>query len=161
VAFLLTGDWGHAEDLVQTALANCYRRWPRIVAGGAEESYVRAAMVNAFISSTRKRRFRELVTFAPPDRSGRDELHVVDDRDLLRRALRRLTPRTRAAVVLRYYADLSEQDTAAVMSCSAGNVKRLSADGLRRLRDYLATAAATTVTGDSGTPAATTSRKGQ
>jgi RNA polymerase sigma-70 factor (sigma-E family) len=161
VAFLLTGDWGHAEDLVQSTLANCYRRWPRIVAGGAQESYVRAAMVNAYISATRRRRFRELVTLAPPERGGGDEAHVVDDRDLLRRALRLLTPRTRAAVVLRYYVDLSEQETAAVMSCSVGNVKRLSSDGLRRLRDHLAPAAAATVTGDHPTSATTTAQKGR
>lgn len=137
VAYLLTGDWGHAEDLVQTALATCYRHWPKLVATGGEEAYVRMAMVNAHISAGRRRRFRELITFRLPERAGADDTRSVDDRDLLRRALRRLPPRTRAAVVLRHYAGLSEADAAIAMSCSVGNIKRLSSQGLQRLREYL------------------------
>jgi RNA polymerase sigma-70 factor (sigma-E family) len=137
IAYLLTGDWGEAEDLVQTALAHCYRRWPRIVAGGAELPYVRKAIVNAHISNVRRRRIRELATFPLPDREQPGEaIGSADDRDLLRRALRRLPPRARAAVVLRHYADLSEEQAAEAMSCSTGNVKRLTADGLRLLRAY-------------------------
>src|SRR4051794_39636494 len=60
---LLAGDRGQGEDLVQTALATCYRHWPRIVDGGREEGYVRAAIVNAHLSSIRRRRVREIVTF--------------------------------------------------------------------------------------------------
>lgn len=136
VAFLLTGDWGEAEDLVQSALATCYRHWSRVVAGGAELPYVRKAIVNAHISTVRRRRIRELITFAVPDRAQDSGTGALDDRDLLRRALRRLPPRTRTAVVLRHYSDLSEEETAAVMSCSIGNVKRLTADGLRLLKAY-------------------------
>lgn len=137
VAFLLAGDWGEAEDLVQSALATCYRHWSRVVAGGAELPYVRKAIVNAHISTVRRRRFRELVTFTVPDRAEDSGAGALDDRDLLGRALRRLPPRTRTAVVLRYYSDLSEREVAAMMSCSVGNVKRLAADGLRLLRTYL------------------------
>jgi RNA polymerase sigma-70 factor (sigma-E family) len=136
-AFLLTGDRGEAEDLVQTALATCYRHWPRVVSGGREDAYVRAAVLNAHISSTRRRRLREIVTFELPERAQRDDVGASDDRDLLRRALRRLPARTRAAVVLRHYSQLSEAEAAAVMSCSVGNVKRLTFQGLRQLREYL------------------------
>ncbi len=136
VAYLIAGDWGEAEDLVQSALANCYRHWPRIVAGGAELAYVRKAILNAHLSSVRRRRLREIVTFAVPEHAQEAGSHPSDDRDLLRRALSRLPQRSRTAVVLRHYADLSEQETAAAMSCSVGNVKRLTADGLRRLRAY-------------------------
>jgi RNA polymerase sigma-70 factor (sigma-E family) len=153
VAFLLTGDRGDAEDLVQTALATCYRHWPRIVAGGHEEAYVRAAVVNAHISSVRRRRFREIVTFQLPERADRDDLVASDDRDLLRRALGRLPARTRVAVVLRHYTQLSEAETASVMACSIGNVKRLTHQGLRQLREHL-TAAGTLPgrVGDAPTP---------
>lgn len=137
VAYLLTGDRGQAEDLVQTALATCYRHWPRICGGGGEDAYVRAAVVNAHLSSVRRRRLREVVTFQLPERAEPDVLHASDDRDLLRRALRRLPARTRAAVVLRHYSQLSEAETAAVMSCSVGNVKRLTSMGLRQLREQL------------------------
>ena len=137
VAYLLTGDRGNAEDLVQTALATCYRHWPRVVAGGREEAYVRTAVVNAHISNTRKRRFREVVTFQLPERTGDDAIGTSDDRDLLRRALRRLPPRTRAAVVLRHYTQLTETEAASVMSCSVGNIKRLTFQGLRQLREHL------------------------
>jgi RNA polymerase sigma-70 factor (sigma-E family) len=136
VAFLLTGDRGNAEDLVQTALASCYRHWPRVVAGGHEEAYVRAALVNTHISSVRRRRIREIMTFQPPERATDDTLGVCDDRDVLRRALRRLPPRARAAVVLRHYTGLSEAETATAMSCSVGNVKRLTSQGLQKLREH-------------------------
>ena len=137
VAFLLTGDRGDAEDLVQTALASCYRHWPRIVAGGSEDAYVRAAVVNAHLSTVRRRRIREVLTFQLPERAGKNDLDAFDDRDMLRRALKRLPPRCRAAVVLRHYTQLSEAEVASVMSCSVGNVKRLNSDGLRRLREQL------------------------
>ena len=137
VAFLLTNDRGEAEDLVQTALTRCYRHWPRVVAGGWEEAYVRAAIVNGHISNVRRRRFREIVTFQLPERADHDVFGACDDRDLLRRALRRLPARTRAAVVLRHYVQLSEAETASAMSCSVGNVKRLTFQGLRQLREDL------------------------
>ncbi|WDZ86607.1 SigE family RNA polymerase sigma factor [Micromonospora cathayae] len=137
VAYLMTGDWNAAEDLVQAALERCFRVWTRVVAGGAEDAYVRRTMVNLYLNTVRRRRFRELLTFRVPERAYVDDQHRVDDRDLLWRALRRLPPRTRTAVVLRHYEGLSEEATAVVMSCSVGNVKRLTADGLRRLRGYL------------------------
>ena len=140
VAYLMTGDWNTAEDLVQAALERCFHHWERAVAGGAEDAYVRRAMVNLHINVVRRQRFRELLTFRVPERPETDDQNQrVDDRDLLHRALRRLPPRARTAVVLRHYEGLSEDATAVAMSCSVGNVKRLTADGLRRLRDHLPT----------------------
>ncbi|MCM4084257.1 SigE family RNA polymerase sigma factor [Paractinoplanes hotanensis] len=137
VAYLMTGDWNTAEDLVQAALERCLRHWSRVVADGAEDAYVRRTMVNLHINAIRRQRVRELLTFQVPDRAGADDHRRVDDRDQLYRALRRLPARTRTAVVLRHYEGLSEDATATAMSCSVGNVKRLTADGLRTLRGYL------------------------
>jgi RNA polymerase sigma-70 factor (sigma-E family) len=137
LATLLADDRGQGEDLVQTALASCYRHWPRIVAGGREDGYVRAAVVNAHLSSVRRRRLREIVSFQVPERAEADALERLDERDGLRRALRRLPARTRTAVVLRHYTQLSEAETATVMSCSVGNVKRLTSMGLQQLREQL------------------------
>ncbi|MGF1427884.1 SigE family RNA polymerase sigma factor [Kitasatospora sp. LaBMicrA B282] len=136
---LLTGDHGLAEDLLQTALANCYRRWDQATSQGREEAYVRAAIVNTHISSVRRRRLQEILTLHLPE-VGRDEpssSSAIDDRDLLRRALAALAPRTRAAVVLRHYVGLSEQEAALTMACSVGNIKRLSSRGLAQLRASL------------------------
>jgi RNA polymerase sigma-70 factor (sigma-E family) len=137
VAFLLTGDRGHAEDLAQTALATCYRHWPRIMVG-SRKAYVRTAVVNAHISNVRRRRLRETVTETWLEVATVDDaVGTADNRDLLRRALHQLPPRTRAAVVLRHYAQLSEIEAASAMSCSVGNIKRLTFQGLRQLREIL------------------------
>ena len=132
---VLTGDRGKAEDLLQTALANCYRHWSRAVAHGREEGYVRTAIVNAHISSSRKRRFQEILTHCESEHDGgRDPSETISQRDLLRRLLSELAPRTRAAVVLRHYVGLTEQETADTLHCSVGNVKALTSRGLRQLR---------------------------
>ena len=132
---VLTGDRGKAEDLLQTALANCYRHWSRAVASGHEEGYVRTAIVNTHISAARKRRFQEILTHRLPDRDGgRDLAETISQRDLLRRLLDELAPRTRAAVVLRHYVGLTEQETADTMRCSVGTVKALTFRGLKQLR---------------------------
>jgi RNA polymerase sigma-70 factor (sigma-E family) len=139
LASLLTRDRGHAEDLVQTALAGCYRQWPKVMQGGREDAYVRTAVVNAYLSSVRRKRFKEILTFQLPDRSTENVHEPTEQRDLLRRALQELAPRARTAVVLRHYSQLSEAETAAMMSCSVGNVKRLTSDGLRELRKQMTT----------------------
>src|SRR5687768_14226639 len=88
VAYLMTGDWNSAEDLVQVALERCLPHWSRVAADGAEDAYVRRAMVNLHINAIRRQRFRELLTFQVPDRAGADDDHRrVNDRDLLYRAL--------------------------------------------------------------------------
>jgi RNA polymerase sigma-70 factor (sigma-E family) len=103
LAFLLTGDHGTAEDLVQTALLKAYRHWQRVAAAGEPEAYVRRILVNQRVSWWRRRRIEEL-PLADSDRFvGRgDESDGVVERDRLWRALHRLPPRTRAVIVLRY-----------------------------------------------------------
>ncbi|AUG77004.1 hypothetical protein CFP65_2152 [Kitasatospora sp. MMS16-BH015] len=134
---LLTNDRGLAEDLLQTALAKCYRHWDRVSEQGYEEGYVRTAIVNTHISSVRKRRLKEILTFQLPEHGGAAPDHSVEERDLLRRALAALAPRTRSAVVLRHYLGLSEIEAAQNMGCSVGNVKRLTSRGLDQLRQAM------------------------
>jgi RNA polymerase sigma-70 factor (sigma-E family) len=137
MARLLTG--GHraeAEDLLQGAYERAYRRWGRISRRADPERYVRQILVNA--SADRWRRLRRhpetslLVTGADPGTA--DTAAAVADRDLLLRGLASLPPRQRAVLVLRYFEDLSEAQTATMLGCSVGTVKSQAARGLARLR---------------------------
>ncbi len=149
--WLLTGDWPAAEDLVQTALAAAWPRWgslgqapePRGAWGvwgdgfppGAE-AYVRKIMVNTFLRWRKRRWNGEIATASLPELSAYgDAFAQVDSRAALTAALDRLPARQRAAVVLRYFADLTEAQTAQVMGCSVGAVKAHAAKALARLRD--------------------------
>ena len=135
LAVLLAGDRGHAEDLVQTALMRTYRHWDRVSGRGDPTAYVRRAVVTAHTSWRRRLPSTEQVVESVPDRPG--PVDPRDDDEELRAALRTLPPRMRAAVVLRYYADLSEQQTAEAMGCSASAVNTQTARGLARLRVLL------------------------
>jgi RNA polymerase sigma-70 factor (ECF subfamily) len=133
-AYLLVGDRGHAEDLVQTVLAKMWAVWPR-VADQAPEAYARRVLTNAATSWWRRRWHGERATETLPDvPADRDLAGSVAERLALGEALRQLPARQRAAVVLRFAEDLSELDTAAVMGCSVGNVKALTSRGLAALR---------------------------
>jgi RNA polymerase sigma-70 factor (sigma-E family) len=138
LARLLTG--GHraeAEDLLQGAFERAYRRWGRISRRGDPERYVRQMLVNASVDRWRRlRRHPEtalVVAGAGP--GAADATAAVADRDLLLRGLAALAPRQRAVLVLRYYEDLSEAQTAATLCCSVGTVKSQAARGLARLRE--------------------------
>jgi RNA polymerase sigma-70 factor (sigma-E family) len=134
-AYLLTGDRGVAEDLVQTALARAYRHWGRVRSTGNPDAYVRRILVNE--RNRWWRRDRDVVTGDLPDRPGPDEPAAVDERDRLWWALRQMPPRTRAVLVLRYWEDLSEADTAELLGCSVGSVKSQASRGLRRVAALL------------------------
>ena len=136
-AYLLTGDWQHAEDLLQTALAKVYRAWGRLRDHENVDAYVRRVMVNTQTSRWRRAWKAEHVTGSLPDRPGPDEVGARDDRDRLRRALLTLPARQRAVVVLRHYEDMSEAEVARVLGCSVGTVKSQCARGLAKLRDAL------------------------
>jgi RNA polymerase sigma-70 factor (sigma-E family) len=140
LAVLLTGDRGHAEDLVQTALMACYRHWPRIVRNGTPSAYVRRALVTTQISWRRRLSSTEQVMEDLPERAA--PFAELDEDEELRDALRDLPARMRAAVVLRYFEDLSEKRTAELMGCSPSTVNTQTARGLKRLRASLATPAA-------------------
>jgi RNA polymerase sigma-70 factor (sigma-E family) len=139
VAALLTGDWHAAEDLVQASLVKLYRAWPGVdQVDGDPDAYLRRIMINTQRSWWRARWRREAPVAALPDGPGQGE--DADQRALavsIRQALRRLSPRQRAVLVLRYYEDLPEAEIASLLGCSAGTVKAHAHRGLRALRAVL------------------------
>ncbi|MEU8180200.1 SigE family RNA polymerase sigma factor [Micromonospora sp. NPDC049044] len=133
-AYLLTGDWATAEDLLQTALTKTYLAWKRLGGIEAVESYARRVMVNTSTSWWRRRWHGERPTEVLPERAGVDEISQQLDRDLLWRHLRELPGRQRAVLVLRYYEDMSEAQTAAMLDISPGTVKSQASRALATLR---------------------------
>jgi RNA polymerase sigma-70 factor (sigma-E family) len=134
VAYLLAGGHADAEDLLQNALVKVAARWRRVAQIGDPEAYLRKVLYHEHIQSWRRRR-REVLTTEPPEPGRRpDEAEAVVRRTVLESALGRLTRRQRAVLVLRYFEDLSEVETAAVLGCSVGNVKSQTSHALRRLR---------------------------
>jgi RNA polymerase sigma-70 factor (sigma-E family) len=124
----LTGDEHRGADLVQDALVRVLPRWDRIKAEDPE-GYVRRVMVNRNISVWRSRR-RERLTDEPPESGSAD----AERDDALWAALRRLPPGQRTVIALRYLADRTETQTAALMGCSVGTVKSQASDAMRALR---------------------------
>lgn len=136
-ACLLTGDRREAEDLLQAAFERTLRRWGRSSLRDPE-AYVRTAMINAARSRWRPRRFHMVSVAEPPERAaGADPVDTAWRRDELFAALRKLPSGQRAMVVLRYWLDMSEVETAEVMGCSVGTVKSQASHGIRRLRGLL------------------------
>lgn len=134
-AYLLLGDHAEAEDLVQSALAKTYASWHRVRDLNAATGYARTTLVNTASSWFRRRSWRnERPSASLPDRAHD---HDPTDRTLLVSALAQLPPRQRAAIVLRYYEDLSVAQTAAALGCSEGTVKSQTSDALTRLRALL------------------------
>jgi RNA polymerase sigma-70 factor (sigma-E family) len=137
-AYLLTGDRGEAEDLLQEALLRLSRVWQRVSESASLDAYVRRTMINRRTSQWRRRRIHA-VTVAELPEQGRaaDDATRVSDRDEMWLALASLPPRMRAVLVLRYYEDFSEAETAAVLECSVGTVKSQSSRALDKLRESL------------------------
>ncbi|MDT0274823.1 SigE family RNA polymerase sigma factor [Blastococcus goldschmidtiae] len=132
VAFLLTGDRGLAEDLLQTALLKTSRRWSKLADHRAAYPYVRRVLVTTYASWRRRHRVGEVLTDQLPEHGGAGGEPVPTGRAVA--ALDALPPRMRAVIVLRFYEDLSEADTAAALGCSVGSVKSQASRGLARLR---------------------------
>ena len=134
--WLLTGDWPSAEDLVQTALAAAWPQWTSLTRQDAPELYVRKIMVNTYLRWRRRRWNGEVATGRLPElQACGDVFAQVDARQALIAALDRLPARQRAVVVLRYFADQTESQTAAAMGCSVGAVKSHASKALAKLRD--------------------------
>jgi RNA polymerase sigma-70 factor (sigma-E family) len=127
-AYLLTDNPHDAEDLVQSALVKVVPKWGRIK--DHPEPYVRKVLARESVSRWRGRRWREVTTDVVPETTHHDST----DRISLLEDLRRLSPRQRAVLVLRYYDDLTEADTAAALGISVGSVKSYARDALVRLR---------------------------
>jgi RNA polymerase sigma-70 factor (sigma-E family) len=133
-AYLLTGNQADAEDLVQSALAKTYLAWDRIADRNALDGYVRRAMVNTHISWWRSRRLDEFPTDELPDQAVADHPVNSDMQESLRRAIDRLPQRMRAAVMLRYYDDMTEAEVARALGISRGTVKSTVSRAVARLR---------------------------
>lgn len=137
-AYLVCGDWHHAEDAVQATLIRMYVAWPRIRNGAGLETYARKTVLSVVRDDARRPWRRERPTDRLPDRDVQDRVGQVDERLLLLSALQALPKRQRAAVVLRYFGELSVEDTAEVLGCSPGTVKSQTARGLTALRKIFA-----------------------
>lgn len=138
-AWLLTGNWASAEDLVQTALAATWTHWAS--ARQCPTAYTRQVMNRTYLRWRKRHWTGELATADLPERTESDPADEVAMRRDLQAALARLTPQQRAVVVARYFADLSEADTAAALGCSVAAVKSHTARALARLRAEPAVAA--------------------
>ncbi len=142
-AYLLTGDHGHAEDLVQTTLVKAHRHWAKVQRADSPLAYVRRILVTSHVSWRRRMSTSEQVIETVPDRPGDDLQDRLATTDLVRAALRELSPKARAVVVLRWFEDLTEAETARVLGCSTSTVSTHAARGLATLRRHLdATSAA-------------------
>jgi len=133
-AYLLTGNLADAEDLVQSALAKTFQAWNRIEDHKAIDGYVRRAIVNTHISWWRRRRVDEYPTDEIPDKPVADSSDSSELHDTLQRAIDRLPQRMRAAVVLRYFEDMSEAEVAEVLGVSPGTVKSTVSRAVAKLR---------------------------
>lgn len=127
-AYLLTGNHHDAEDLVQSALIKVVPKWARIKE--SPERYVRQVLARESVNRWRGRRWREVTTDVVPETVRHDSI----DRMALLEELRRLSPRQRAVLVLRYFDDLTEADTAAALGISVGTVKSHTRDAMACLR---------------------------
>ena len=138
LAFLLTGDRAHAEDLVQDAFVRCVGRFGHLRAREAFDAYLRRTIVNLHSSRLRRLRVeREWLSreIGRAKRVGASGLPDVPGREDMWRRLATLPPRQRAVLVLRYYEDLSERETADALRCSVAAVKSLTARATAALRE--------------------------
>jgi RNA polymerase sigma-70 factor (sigma-E family) len=134
-AMSLTGNnQADAEDLVQATLVKTYLAWEKIADAGAQDTYVRRIMVNTHISGWRRRRVDEYPTDELPEEPTDGQVPDCELHEVVRRALDRLPRRMRAAVMLRYYDDMSEPEVAAALGISVGTVKSTVARAVAKLR---------------------------
>lgn len=134
-AWLLTGDWALAQDLVQRALARSWPYWGRIRRGDDPEIYVRRVMLNTWVTWRRRRWRAEEPSGVLADRPDPGDMAAdVASRIAVRQVLAALTDRQRAVVVLRPFDDLPEAHVAQILGCAVGTVKATMSQALARLR---------------------------
>ncbi|MBF9127778.1 SigE family RNA polymerase sigma factor [Plantactinospora sp. S1510] len=149
-AYLLAGDWATAEDLLQTALTKTYLAWKRLGEIEAVEPYARRVLINTATSWWRRRWHGERPTEVLPERPAPDQIEEQLERDRLWRHVRTLPVRQRAVLVLRFYEDMSEAQTAALLDISPGTVKSQTSRALTTLRRRLGAEADIPVTSPDG-----------
>lgn len=136
IAYLLCRDEHRADDVTQTAITRLYVHWRRAQAADDLDRYVRTVLVRCFLNEQRLRWAKVRLTATPPEPPpvpGPD----VETRAVVHTALSRIPPRQRVVLVLRFLCDQPVAEVAEILGCSTGNVKRLTADGLTRLRAQL------------------------
>ncbi|GCD90601.1 SigE family RNA polymerase sigma factor [Nocardioides sp. LS1] len=136
-AYLMTGDYQRAEDIVQTALVKVFLRWRRIQSMSQPGAYAKRIVANQTLSWWRRRSSTESVVATLGDRGVPGHEQRVTERDAMWRAVLQLPPRQRAVIVLRYYEDLSEAETAEVLDMAVGTVKSHANAAHRRLATLL------------------------
>ena len=134
LAYLVMGDYQLAQDLVQESLTKTYLAWPRLHDVNNADAYTRRVIVTTSISWRRRRSFSEVPAETLPERGVSDPIQLLPEDEQLWAAVRGLPPRQRTAVVLRFCEDLSEAQTAELMGCSVGSVKRQVSVALGKLR---------------------------
>jgi RNA polymerase sigma-70 factor (sigma-E family) len=132
-----------ADDLVQTALLRCYRSWDKIRRTASPDAYVYRTLVNSFHTQRKRRWHGELATEAVPDEVTPDFADHSAERTTMSQSLDALSDDHRAVLVLRFYADLSEQQTAAALGIPAGTVKSRVSRALAQLSGLLDPAGST------------------
>lgn len=137
IAFLLCQDVHRADDLVQSTVTKLYVHWSKVASATNPDGYARMTLVNCFLAEQRTTWWRRIrvqeVPTELPAPTGADPDVSLDLRD----ALAAVPPRQRTTLVLRFYCDLSVQETAELMRCSTGNVKSQTSRGLAALRRIL------------------------
>jgi RNA polymerase sigma-70 factor (sigma-E family) len=136
MAYVISGDWHRADDLLQQALVKLYVAWPRVRRDGREEAYVRQIMLRAQIDESRRPWRRERATDRLPDHAAREPLGV-EERTVLMAALQRLPDTQRMCVVSRHWLGLSVAETAAELRLPEGTVKSYTSRGLATLQGLL------------------------
>jgi RNA polymerase sigma-70 factor (sigma-E family) len=140
-AYLLCGDWHRADDIVQTAIAKLYVHWNKAKRASFLDAYVRRILTRTYLDEQRLRWWSVQRVEAVPDQPTTPS-SSAEDRMLLLDALAQVPPRQRAVLVLRFWEDLSVEQTAEILRCSVGTIKSQTAHGLaamRRLLPHLAT----------------------
>jgi RNA polymerase sigma-70 factor (sigma-E family) len=137
-AWMLTGQRDAASDLVQETLTRLYPKWQRVAAADSQLAYVRKAVLRQFLSDRRRRR-PEVLSGAPPiDTAAQaDAYENLSDRLTLAEPLRAIAPKQRAAVLLKYYHQLSDREAARAMGCTAPTFRSHARRGLAALRSAL------------------------
>lgn len=144
-AYLMTGDYQRAEDLLQTTLVRVYQRWPRVEAMDRPVGYARRVLVSQASSWWRRRSSHESPMLLRDEPSRGDRMDEIAEHERVWAAVLSLPPRQRAVTVLRYYEDLTEAEIAETLDMAPGTVKSHSHAATRRLAELL---------GEPGVPAA-------